>query len=823
MGLFDFFWKPIERKVLTNANELDLRIEAARREGGRGGSKYSDMIVNEGISLRNQDLEDWKRAMNQARAGDSPSRISLYNVFDSLRFDAHVESCIDSRILPVLRSKYMIYNSKSGDEMPELAELFKKTWFKNWIKHAMMSRFIGAVVIEMFDMEDGELTAVTRIPERHVDIKKKIIKKNQGDETGWSYEKPPIDLYYMQVGDDDDLGILATIAPWVIAKKFAVGSWSDFVEKFGVPPRWVTANTNDKKRLDQLSTMMRNMISSAWAVLQGDEKIESLQVPGTDAWRTFDQLISRMNSEVSKRILGQDGTTDNKDASGTYGSLKVLQDVAEDRHEADKDFIKDLINTELFPRLIRMGYKLDGAYFDWDDFNGLPIEKIVDAVSKLSPYYEIDIPYIEEKTGIKILKQKPLPGAIQNPSPEKDDEKKKPIKAQINALYESCHDHDHSDVVALDDTVIRNIILSIAQKIFKGVIKKGQIEPSLHMAISSIITEGTIGALDVNLDNIEYDAPQNQLIAGMRQNIIAFALAKSLLEMREMIDLLVDSDNKVKSFSAFKRDVLEVHQTYNVNWLQSEYNHAVATGQMAEQWLAYEEEAEEMPYLTFSTVGDDRVRDSHAALNGITRPVNDAFWDRNYPPLDWGCRCDTVQTNDRAKVTNKKQAEGRAAQTPVQPYFATNPGKTREIFAPGHPYFNEAGDLSRLKAVENYGMKDIKSIYADPGKLPAGRTQTFDDYWKRNEQLDLKDRNGNVIRFERGVFKQSDRAVNTSDVLTKPSEIWSDNKQTTYVKYYNSEAIVVRTNKELKATKFEVINPGDEKLEELRKGILMHR
>lgn len=333
MGLFDFFWKPIERKVLTNANELDLRIEAARREGGRGGSKYSDMIVNEGISLRNQDLEDWKRAMNQARAGDSPSRISLYNVFDSLRFDAHVESCIDSRILPVLRSKYMIYNSKSGDEMPELAELFKKTWFKNWIKHAMMSRFIGAVVIEMFDMEDGELTAVTRIPERHVDIKKKIIKKNQGDETGWSYEKPPIDLYYMQVGDDDDLGILATIAPWVIAKKFAVGSWSDFVEKFGVPPRWVTANTNDKKRLDQLSTMMRNMISSAWAVLQGDEKIESLQVPGTDAWRTFDQLISRMNSEVSKRILGQDGTTDNKDASGTYGSLKVLQDVAEDRHE----------------------------------------------------------------------------------------------------------------------------------------------------------------------------------------------------------------------------------------------------------------------------------------------------------------------------------------------------------------------------------------------------------------------------------------------------------------------------------------------------------
>lgn len=43
--------------------------------------------------------------------------------------------------------------------------------------------------------------------------------------------------------------------------------------------------------------------------------------------------------------------------------------------------------------------------------------------------------------------------------------------------------------------------------------------------------------------------------------------------------------------------------------------------------------------LQYMTMEDDRVRPSHAALDGIIVPKNDPFWDRHFPPWEWGCRC----------------------------------------------------------------------------------------------------------------------------------------------------------------------------------------
>src|SRR5690606_19586925 len=152
----------------------------------------------------------------------------------------------------------------------------------------------------------------------------------------------------------------------------------------------VTTPSTDRKRLDQLQTMMQQMVSSAYAIIQGTEKIEVMQTPGVDAHKVFDELISRMNSEISKRVLGQDGTSDNKDASGTYGSLKVLQGVAEDRHQADKASVLYVINQELFPRLVKLGYPLAGIRFEWDELRDLSPMELVDAAQKLGSVFEID-------------------------------------------------------------------------------------------------------------------------------------------------------------------------------------------------------------------------------------------------------------------------------------------------------------------------------------------------------------------------------------------------------------------------------------------------
>lgn len=41
----------------------------------------------------------------------------------------------------------------------------------------------------------------------------------------------------------------------------------------------------------------------------------------------------------------------------------------------------------------------------------------------------------------------------------------------------------------------------------------------------------------------------------------------------------------------------------------------------------------------FVTAGDDRVRDSHAAMDGVRAPKDHPVWDKWTPPCAWGCRC----------------------------------------------------------------------------------------------------------------------------------------------------------------------------------------
>lgn len=45
----------------------------------------------------------------------------------------------------------------------------------------------------------------------------------------------------------------------------------------------------------------------------------------------------------------------------------------------------------------------------------------------------------------------------------------------------------------------------------------------------------------------------------------------------------------------------------------------------------------------YVTVGDDRVRPTHAAMDGASYPKEHPFWSENWPPCGFNCRCDTIE------------------------------------------------------------------------------------------------------------------------------------------------------------------------------------
>lgn len=414
-------------KMLTFIPDGKIRVENAIRSEKKGKTNFTE-IKRSSVLFSAKTLNDWKNAIALATDTENPSFLFLAELYQNLLLDSHTVSVIESRIYRVLRSKFVFLND-GGDEVPEVKYMFERPWFEEFLKEVLWSKFTGVKVLEIFKVDETlELYTAEAIPMEHTNPKKGLILREPGDETGYDYRSGVLESYYLQIGKDRDLGILSQIAPLILAKKLAMGSWLDFIEKFGIPPRFVTTDNLTKERQDELLDMMLAMINNHVAVIQGSEKIEIGDVPRTDAHKVFDEMISRLNSEISKRILGQDGTSDNKDATGTYGSIKVLQEVANDRHESDKLFAQYIINKELIPRLVKLSSfyaPLANLSFDWDTSEEIEKGTMIDkAVALTNAGFVLDYQILAEKTGM------PITGfnAAAAPEPIEEDPKKKSQK-----------------------------------------------------------------------------------------------------------------------------------------------------------------------------------------------------------------------------------------------------------------------------------------------------------------------------------------------------------------------------------------------------------
>lgn len=612
---------------------------------------------------RSVDMQDWTNARNLANNVLNPDRSRLLDLYDSILVDSHLASTMESRVLRVVRSRYRLV--KNGEAQPDLLPLLETPWFEDFLRYVAEAAFRGHTLIELGELaRPGELKAVNRIDPRNVLPWSGLVVRRQGEVTGYEYRKPPLNAYLIEVGRPEDLGLLCDVGPVAIVKKYAVGSWSDYVHKYGIPPRWVKTNSRDARRFKQLETMMQNMLSSAYGVIEGDEEIQIMQTPGTDAHKVFDELIARMNSEISKRLLGQDGTTDNKDASGTYGSLKVLQGVAEDRHAADKASVGYVINQELLPRLTALGYPFAGVRFEWDGLRDLGPMELVDAVSKLGMVFDIDPEYVEERTGIRILGARRMPGEIGgnwpgwpgggggNPPGNGRQGGGKPGTGGTGTGEED-DDEDGDGVTArafLPETTDcgcprHGLITAQAPRINEAVIDEllraamdGKDWSNSYMvALGQVYQEGLLRTWKHDMDRLDYSAPDHAAAAAMEINVFMFSASKATAALLDLNKLAREGG----TFQQFRQRVDDsgLLDQYNRHTLETEWQMAVNTGTQSSRYFRQVENKDSLPFWQYSTMEDGAVRPAHAALDGKVFKADDAIWARIYPPNGWRCRC----------------------------------------------------------------------------------------------------------------------------------------------------------------------------------------
>ena len=200
------------------------------------------------------------------------------------------------------------------------------------------------------------------------------------------------------------------------------------------------------------------------------------------------------------------------------------------------------------------------------------------------------------------------------------------------------------------------------------------------------LIEAHTSVLDRNLQRLEMSDLMRQRLT--RSNYI-FSGIKTFHELNEAFPSLLDSNGNRKTFEAFLNDVRKIDKTYNSNYLRAEYNFVQSSAEMAAKWERFSEDGDRYN-LQYRTANDDKVRPEHAALNGVTLPPSDPFWEEYYPPNGWNCRCTVVQVRkSKYPATAHEEAMalgGEALQRDTKGIFHFNPGKQNKTVPDYNPY-----------------------------------------------------------------------------------------------------------------------------------------
>jgi SPP1 gp7 family putative phage head morphogenesis protein len=136
--------------------------------------------------------------------------------------------------------------------------------------------------------------------------------------------------------------------------------------------------------------------------------------------------------------------------------------------------------------------------------------------------------------------------------------------------------------------------------------------------------------------------------------------------------------------------------------LEAIFRTQMSTAYSAARWHALQapEVQRALWGFRYATVGDDRVRPAHQLLEGVTLPKDDAFWDRNWPPNGWACRCAALELFEERDVVAPPEGpvelQGRLITPGADKGFGFNPGKV----------FEAIGALPEVPGVPTPGRPD---------------------------------------------------------------------------------------------------------------------
>lgn len=389
MAIFDIFRNKQAQQSTLSRKEKQTVLRIIRRQ---------EAIIR-------RDIASWRTARLEATLADEPKQHRLQVLYDEVMLDAKMTSQIGMRIG---KSQSADWCLKKGDQNDEdaMKVLTDKGLFDKLVKFIVESQFYSQSLVQFLFDQQGD-PDIELVPRANVSpVTGKFYPDVYGSESELYRERPDFGKWILEFCPDKlDLGILNKATPYVLMKKFALSCWSELCEIYGIPPRVLKTNTQDKDMLNRAEAMMREIGSAAYFIIDTEEEFEFAQASSTngDVYKNFiatcDEQISLLNLGA---VLGQDTLNGNR--SKEEASTDLMEIIV----EADKRKIAYYINKTAIPAMESLGIIPTGLRFEFA--KATDTEKLWKMVFQASAYYEFDVEWLKQTFGMEIT------GPRMNPS-----------------------------------------------------------------------------------------------------------------------------------------------------------------------------------------------------------------------------------------------------------------------------------------------------------------------------------------------------------------------------------------------------------------------
>ncbi|RME98772.1 MAG: DUF935 family protein, partial [Bacteroidetes bacterium] len=599
---------------------------------------------------KTQDIANWRKAIESAE-GYGQFRSELLDLYKDMMLDGYLTNVTCKRIEEVTNREF-IFLDADGQEVPEISKLAETSYFETLLTEIVNAKFYGHSLLEILWPAPGsdEEGKTVLIPRKNVKPRWGIVTEHPYDLDGYPYREGQFAQNVIEIGEPEDLGLLLGAAQYVIYKRGNFGDWAEYAQIFGIPFRWATYNNEQSRGI--LETALAEAGPAGAVVAPEDTNLQFLNGnPSGNGHQVFHTLRQACNEEIAFTIIGNTMTTMEARNSG-YAQSKTQGEGEDEKNFSDRRFTLRVLNEQLVPILEQLGYAVKGGSWTIKDEERLSLSERVEIDTKLydmglpmSHDYFYDTYRIPKPDPSELAEREADPGTDpdnepdDDPEPEDDPPSSKKKAESIRLFYQGYCAHS----IQLTDAAnpkFKRISSKLERIVIENVLQGDyEINTELHRNYYQRLRQYARAGFARSL-SVPDDLDDFLLTEGIRRNISEFATFKqhSLIEELKSFTNLPRAD--------YEKTARNIMQRYNRTYLATELLTFEAAAHSAGQWRDFMDRADIYPNLTFSTVGDDRVRPDHNLLDGIVKAVNDPFWDTHTPPLAWRCRCTLLQTDE---------------------------------------------------------------------------------------------------------------------------------------------------------------------------------